>query len=90
MLALTCVLDEFDKSNKAVITRDDEIEKLRSEFDLYKNAYKAVDAQLVVMRREKEEAQLSAEQAQLSVKQAERELGELKESQGKVCHRTLH
>ena len=37
------------------------------------------------MRREKEEAQLSAEQAQLSVKQAERELEELKESQGKVC-----
>ncbi|KAL1666142.1 hypothetical protein GGF50DRAFT_51288 [Schizophyllum commune] len=80
---ISALKDEFDKSNKAVITRDDEIEKLRSEFDLYKNAYKAVDAQLVIMRREKEEAQLSAEQAQLSVKQAERELEELKESQGK-------
>ncbi|TRM68241.1 hypothetical protein BD626DRAFT_113343 [Schizophyllum amplum] len=70
--------DEFDKSNKAVNTRDGEIEKLRSEFDLYKNAYTAVDAQLAIYRRAKEEAEAQRDNALRSANEVRREMEEAK------------
>ncbi|KAL1739153.1 hypothetical protein HDZ31DRAFT_69233 [Schizophyllum fasciatum] len=70
--------DEFDKSNKAVVIRDGEIETLRAEFDLYKNAYKAVDAQLAIMRREKEEAEVLKDNAMRMAEVAKREAEDAK------------